>query len=419
MSSRNLVLLVLAAAAAVLLSWVAQRDAPAPGTGGAALLPEERLAAITALTLQPGGEEPFRIERGDDGWIVPDQHGYPADVGELTRFVRRLADAEVVEEKTSKPEGYASLGVEDVGPESGTGTAVGFEGAADLPALIIGKREVRGGAGTYVRRSGEAQALLVDQDLSPPESPLDWLDRQILDVPVDAVESLTITQPGGESLTIARDPQGQFAVQDVPEGREVAGPTTADAASRALTSLRLEAVRPAADWSPDSEPVTAVFRLNDGRDVEIRSWTVDDEHWSAFRIRLRPEDETADASGEPDAPAGEPDAAADAPADAAAGDEAETAAKAERGEEPDADGSSAAGPVVEPGEGGDPEADAPTGPAAENETPPRADAADVEAQNARLSRWVYQLPDWKQEQLTRRTEDLLEPLEDEQPAAEE
>ena len=342
MSSRNLVLLVLAAAAAVLLSWLAQRDAPAPGTGGAALLPEERLADITALTLQPGGEEPFRIERGDAGWIVPDQHGYPADVAELTRFVRRLADAKVVEEKTSKPEGYASLGVEDVGPESGTGTAVAFEGAADLPALIIGEREVRGGAGTYVRRSGEAQALLVDQELSPPRSPLDWLDHQILDVPVEAVESLTITQPGGESLTIARDPQGQFALQDVPEGREVAGPTTADAASRALTSLRLEAVRPAADWSPDSEPVTAVFRLDDGRDVEVRSWTVDDEHWSAFRIRLRPEDETAGASGGPDAPAGESDAAADAPADAAAGDEAE---------EPDAEEGSAAEPAATPGEG--------------------------------------------------------------------
>lgn len=358
MSARRLVLLSLAAAAAVLLAWFAQREVtvPPPAAGGR-LLPEldAGVNEIEALALEPADGEPFRIERAGDGWIVPSQHDYPADAGKLRRFVLQLADARVVEEKSAKPESWASMGVQDVDAEGAEGVKIRLEGLDPAPELVIGKRAARGGEGSYVRRADAGPALLVDQALAPATTPLDWLDREILDVDAAEVTAITITPPDGEALVLERDPAGGLAVRDLPEGGRLAAATAPDTLARALAGLSFEAVRPAADWPPAAEPFVAEFRLRDGRLITARNAELDEGTWTRFAVTLAPPDgDEAEADG------------ADAEGEADEGDESEASA------------------AIEP-----------------------ASVEDVAAQDARLNGWLFRLPDWKRELLTRRLGDLL------------
>jgi hypothetical protein len=333
--SRTLFLLVAATLAAALLAWALQRETTqgvagllVPGLGA-------QLNEVSVVVVEPAGAEPFRLERDADGWRVPAAAGYRADAAKIRRLVLGLAAARIVETKTSNPELHARLGVEEVEGQPGSGVLLRLEGIHEVPAILVGQREPRGGTGSYVRRLGEPAALLVDRELQPERTPVDWLEREILDVSPEEVESLAIIQPDGETLGIHRDELGVFMIAALPEGRQMSGPAAAEAVARALSGLRLDEVRPVAGWQSSAAPTVSTFRLRDGVVIEARSWPDGDEPWVAFTARL-----------EPSGPEGEfaPEAA------------------------------------------------------------PRA-----EALNDRLSPWLYRLPAWKREQLTRRLEALLLP----------
>ena len=344
MRSRTLALLALVTLVAALFAWALQRE-PDPAAPGQPLLPPlaTRLNEVTAIVLEPAGGDPFRLERTGDGWRTPAKHGHRVDAAQVRRLLVRLADARVIETKTSNPALHDRLGVEEIDGRPGSGVRLRLEGAAAGAPLLIGQRETRGLRGTFVRRSDEATALLVDQDLQPEREALDWLERDVLDIPPEEIASLQIARPDGETLDIDRDEFGIFRITRLPEGYRPSGPTAADSMGRTLSALRLDDVRPLAGWAPEDEPTVATFRLRDGLVIEARSWESlspagGATFWTAFSARH--------------APAGDDTPAADA--------------------------------VVE----------------------------RAQALNERLGPWLYRLPAWKHEQLTRRGADLLVPLED-------
>jgi hypothetical protein len=273
MRLRTLALLALATLAAVLLAWALQRG-PAPAAAGQRLLPAlaTQLNDISALVLEPAGDEPFRLERAADGWQAPAKGGYRVDAGELRQFLVRLADARIVETKTANPALHDRLGVEALDGRPGSGVLLRLEGVAALPPLFIGQRETRGLRGTYVRRGDEDTALLVDQDLQPEREPLGWLERDLLDIPPEEIVSLEIAHPDGEVLAIDRDELGIFRIAPLPEGYRPSGPTAAESVVRALSGLRLDDVRPLAGWEPEGPLTVATFMLQDGVRLEARSW---------------------------------------------------------------------------------------------------------------------------------------------------
>lgn len=341
--SRTLLLLVLVTFLAILLAWVLQR-APGPGAPGQLLLPQlaPQLNDVTALVMEPGGGAPFRVERGADGWRAPAKGGYRVDVGKVRHLLSRLADARVVEIKTAIPALHDRLGVEGLAGRPGSGVLLSIEGAEGIAPIFIGQRETRGLRGTYVRFAGDPTALLVDQDLQPEHAVVDWLERELLDIPPEEIAALQVSRPDGETLRIDRDELDIFRIVEIPEGFRPSGPTAAESVARALSTLRLDDVRPIDAWSPEQPPIRATFRLRDGLTIKARSWEAESPaegatYWVAFSAAVD------GANG------------AEAPAEAAA----------------------------------------------------RAQALDE-----RLGPWLYRLPAWKHEQLTRRLGDLLVPAGD-------
>jgi hypothetical protein len=356
MTPRSLLLLAGTTLLAILLAWGLQRE-HRPDPPGEFLLPglASQLDELSALELHAAGSEAFRIERSADGWRAPAKGGYPVDAGKVRRFVLRLAQARVVATKTSRPELHDRLGVADVDADAGTGVVVRLEGAGELPGIVVGQREARGLQGTHVRREGEDTALLVDQELQPDREATQWLQRELLDIAADELQSLRIVHPDGEVLAVSRDDLGIFVLEDLPEDRTLAGPTGPEALARALTGLRMDDVRPADGWAPEGTPTQAEFRLRNGMVVEARSWAADEETWVAFAARVE-----------------------------MTGNEAST-------------GAGTAGEAA-----GDDEVQ-------ESEPPAEETAAVL---NQRLGPWLFRLPAWKQEVLLRRVEDLLQPVAD-------
>ncbi|MFU8821057.1 MAG: DUF4340 domain-containing protein [Gammaproteobacteria bacterium] len=337
MKSRTLLILALATLLAILFAWVLQRG-PLPGAPGQPLLPQlaPQLNDVRALVIEPAAGEAFRLERSADGWRAPAKNGYRVDMGKVRRLLSRLADARVVETKTAIPALHDRLGVEDVAGRPGSGVLLGVDGIEEIPPIFIGQRETRGLTGTYVRLAGDPTALLVDQDLQLERTVVDWLDREVLDIPPEDIAALQISRPDGETLRIERDDLDIFRIANMPEGFRPSGPTAAESVARALAGLRLDDVRPLDGGLPEQPPTLATFSVRDGLTIEARSWETDSPtegatYWVAF------------------------------------------SAAADGGEDT---------------------------------------AARAQALNERLGPWLYRLPAWKHEQLTRRLADLVVPVGD-------
>jgi hypothetical protein len=375
MKSRTVIILVVLAIAAVAITAMLERERPdqADSLVGQRLMPdlEKQLNDITALKVVASGDDgTATITREESGWVVVEKSGYAADAGAIRQFLIRLAEARVLEEKTSNPELYGRLGVGDVGADGG-GVQLSLEGLASPRSVIVGDLETRAGRGTYLRLAGGEQSYLVDAELDPPETAVDWLDRNLFDIPADEVLAITVRQDDGELLRIVRGDVG-LEVLDVPEGRSLSSPTAPRSMGGVLKALTFEDVTRAEDFRDEPPAAVAEYRLEDGRVLTIDLWQRDTGRFAALRV------------------AGGTAAAASADGDtAAAGEEtesAETGDSADSGEQ--------------------------TAPAAEaDDTTGEQASATAAALNERFAPWVFRIPAFKYDLMARKLEDLLAPPE--------
>jgi hypothetical protein len=199
-----------------------------------------------------GGEEIAVLNRGDGFWRVEQARGYRADWDQLRTLLSDLAQAEIVEQKTSNPEYYGRLGVEDVSEAGAAGLMLEFDSDSGLPAVIIGNR-AQGRDGHYVRLQDAAGSVLIDRSLEVPREAMAWLDKTIVHVADSEVVEVEIRHPDGERV-VARKASADdehFALQGIPEGREIQSAWTVDSLANGLASLSLESVVPDTelDWT--------------------------------------------------------------------------------------------------------------------------------------------------------------------------
>ena len=183
------------------------------------------------------GEIIATLERGDGRWRVLEASSYSADWARLRALLSDLSRAEVIEEKTSNPEFYSRLGVEDVSREGSNSLLIEFAPDSGLPALIIGN-QATGREGQYVRVQSEGSSALVGRKLDVPRERLQWLDRDIIDIADSEVVEVTITHPDGESLGAAKtsSDDADFQLQGIPNGREIKSNWTVNSSTAEIFS---------------------------------------------------------------------------------------------------------------------------------------------------------------------------------------
>lgn len=225
------------------------------------------------------------LQRGKDGWTVAERSSYPADPTKVRQALVGLAELKLVEAKTSKPELYQRLEVEDV--KDGAKSAdveVKDTAGQKMGELIVGKRRPdRLGAGTdgiYIRHPGEAQSWLAQGSLDLTGEAKDWLDKKLVSIPPAKVKSVTITHPDGSKLVIARDTaEAKFAVADAPADTKWKSETTIAEPAGALENLELSDVATAEQEKVPEDATVAEFVTFDGLTLKAATWAKDDKTW--------------------------------------------------------------------------------------------------------------------------------------------
>lgn len=189
------------------------RSPLAVGSGAAEMRPLlPGLAALTAAHIElSDGEESLDLVRGEEGWTVAEAGGYPADEEKVRGLLDDLRALEVGRPVVSSSRYHGALGVAQDGPEARV--RVWAETSED-PAVELLVGTSPGYRRAHARLSGEDEVYevegLASYDLRP--EPGAWVEKQLLDVPVEQVAGLAL-----------RNAKGAFALERAAEGWRVVG----------------------------------------------------------------------------------------------------------------------------------------------------------------------------------------------------
>ena len=291
MKHKGLIALLLATAASVAVAVLVSFSGGNGGTDplvNQLVLPEvgQRLGEVARVTLVHGGARTTLLHQADK-WVVEEKSDYPVDAAKLHQTLLGLAELRYVEAKTSKPDLYSRLEVEDAGGKDAKSTLITVSDAKGtlLGEIIAGKRRVDllggGTDGIYVRKPGNAQSWLASGTLELPEDAAQWLDSAIVDLPRDQVKEVVLTQPDGATLDIVHDkPGAPLELKGAPSDAK-AKPDALVEPTTGLASLTLTDVQPAAAMKlPDKGVSHAEFVSFGGLTVKVALFDQDGKSWA-------------------------------------------------------------------------------------------------------------------------------------------
>src|SRR5262249_38388742 len=154
--------------------------------------------------------------------------------------------------------------------------------------LIIGNYNGAAGGGTFARRDGEQQSLLVKGNLTVDKSLADWERKDVADIAATRIRQATLTNPERKTLRVYKEQAGDanFKVAEVPKGREVSSEYVANPVGALLAGLRVDDAFPARDMPPGDKVYKADYLAFDGVHVAALAWVKDGKDYAQFTASL-------------------------------------------------------------------------------------------------------------------------------------
>lgn len=323
MNAKTLLIVGLASAALLGAAFVVasqKEDAYAPSREtGRKLFPElsKDVNAVVELDIRSKDGDTI-LKKDGDRWGVADKGGYPVDFDKVKQVVVGVAEFEILDALSKNPANYKTLGVQlptDEGSESKQLTLKNKSGAV-LADVIIGTAKSSQGFGgkpsLFVRPVSSDQPYHVTGQINVLSEASNWMQREICKIESNRVAKVVIAHPDGERLAIAKESpeSSNFAVEDLPEGKELMWAGAANGIGGALQYLSLEDVKPIGELTLES-PTVAEFTTFDGVRVTVNSSEVDGKTWMTLAasfdesLRVEPVGPPPPAEGEQPAPAPE------------------------------------------------------------------------------------------------------------------
>lgn len=241
-------------------------------------------------------DETVTLAAIDGRWSVVERNNYPAKREILSAMANQVAKAKLLEQKTSRPENYARLGLVDLEDPASEAVQLSLR-AGETEFITLLGNNASGRTGRYAR-NGE-QAWLTDV-IDVEKLPAAWLEPVIINVESADVARVVLKGEGGE-LTFERNAQGEFDFGQLPPDRELKYPAITGEPARALVNVRLEDVAAHEDkrWQ---DVASANFTLLDGREIRVQAAKYGEGNWLNFSVGSAPEsaetgigEETSDA----------------------------------------------------------------------------------------------------------------------------
>ncbi|MEE8196797.1 MAG: DUF4340 domain-containing protein [Acidiferrobacterales bacterium] len=263
MLGRKTILVLAAVTGVVTLAAIfSKQDSSAIPGQGEPLFPE-LMAQINDARQVSGisGDGSFTIKRRDDGWVVEEKSNYPADADKVHRLLLGTAQLTRIEPKTRKPELYAQLGVEDVDADGSQSLKFTLKNAGGdaLADFILGTRRPATGnpnlSEYFVRVPGNPQTWLVEGKLPDDKNPINWVDREILELDSKRVRAVRVTHANGDKIIVRRpDPSADdFELVGLPKGAQIKDVYAVNGIGNGLTNLSLDDVKSASAIRQDKK----------------------------------------------------------------------------------------------------------------------------------------------------------------------
>jgi hypothetical protein len=290
-SKALLVLILLTAVIAVAAMMTRQEKSDVAGAGEplfAHLL--DNINDITTV-VGVGHGETFTLVREGNRWLVSEKNNYPADQNNARELVLGTARLKRIEAKTSNPDLYAKIGLDDINNKDGNAVRYSFQNAAGntLAEILIGNSRLGRSDPQlneyFVREPAMAQSWLVEGKLPDAIGAVEWLDSSVLNVHRERVREVTLRHPDGEVVTISKKKPSQrtFDLHGAPDGVETESELMVSDLGRALATLDMEDVIPASETSVPDDGLTVEMTTFDGLRVILNS--VKDEERTLARIQ--------------------------------------------------------------------------------------------------------------------------------------
>ncbi|HTQ12458.1 MAG TPA: DUF4340 domain-containing protein [Rhizomicrobium sp.] len=295
---RNLALLALAALISVALAFfalwaeqqeVAPKETPQsffPGLAGHI----REIARIHVVSKNGAFDivlKPYK------GWVIPARNDYPASYQRLKETIVGFAALMTVEPKTARPDW---LPLVDLGaPPKGNGVEIELRDGDghDLAALIAGKSvdigDPNGYVGLFVRKPNSSQSWLVKSPVEFKGDPADWIEKDIMEVDRARIAEADVDPASGESWEARRDKpsDADFAVSELPKGRELSDPGAADNVATAIANFTFDDARPARDFD-FGNAARLITKTFDGLTVTVQTLKQGNDYWATVSAESAP-----------------------------------------------------------------------------------------------------------------------------------
>ncbi len=289
MDKRSAVMLTLAVLVLMTLAYLSVRDTDSVETELGRLVFTDLNASLDQVTQVRInlGQQAVSLEKQAGDWRVVDRKGYSADMPQVSRLLRSLADMVYLEPKTSRPERFVSLSLANKDAQQGAATYVELQAPNQLWSLLVGAAPVNRG-GQYIRLPAQDQAWLVDQRLMLDSSPAQWLSPVILNVDSEQVKTVILSRQNAGMVKIGNISAASGEIENarvtnLPGDVSVTYTGAADEVTRALVNLRLQDVQALnnIDWQ---DAIAAQFELVDNKTLLIRGVMVAGECWISVSL---------------------------------------------------------------------------------------------------------------------------------------
>lgn len=256
-----------------------------------------KLKDVNAVVVRDA-QHTLTIHRLEDGsWGIAELNDYPVKPEKVREVVNGLVQLEKAEAKTTNPELYSRLSVEDVSAPDAKSKEVILQTAAGQPVaqLIVGNPGTGIGAegAIYVRLPGDPQAWLAGGSLNPTTAARTWVNTHLIQIPNADIREIKIVQPDGNTLTVVREDgdAGGFRLLEMPKGSTLKRPDAIETLASDLNEIPLEDIAPLASvtFPPDKVLRVSVTRT-DGKEVKFEVVERDDERWLRFAGDAAPAD---------------------------------------------------------------------------------------------------------------------------------
>ena len=291
-------ILILAAVTAIVVGAVVSvdRESSTTARSGEIVFPGllDQVNSVVRVRVT-GNEGKFTLTRDRDTWVVEEKERYAADPDRVHKLLLGAAGMKRVEPKTSNPELYPKLWLEDPSSKDSKSVRFVLENASDaeLANWVLGDRRPSKSDASrtelYIRVVDDPLAWLVEGSVPGGQKIIDWLDRPVARIDRERLRAVEVVHADGTVIAVNKSlpADADFALRDIPADREADSQYRINDIGRFLEDLRFEDVAPSSSLdfagSLDKQVQATTF---DGLRVHLETVMRDGEAWAQLRAEF-------------------------------------------------------------------------------------------------------------------------------------